>query len=80
MRGIFTDGYNSFFHFIFGMLSYKYNSIIFIMILYQTFEYLYFSYLGFDDSDIIVDLFEFFTGYLAFFSFMRCKCMQCKCI
>ena len=63
MRKLFTDNYNSFFHFIFGVLSYKFFIIIPFFLLYQFSESLYFYYLGHKDSNIIIDLLEFFIGY-----------------
>lgn len=64
MRTLFSDNYNSLFHFIFGVMSYKFFIIIPIMMFYQIGEYLYLFYLGYRDSNIFIDLSEFFIGYL----------------
>lgn len=64
MRALFSDNYNSLFHFIFGIMSYKYVFIVPIMLLYQQSERLILCYLGSKDSNILIDLSEFFIGYL----------------
>ena len=63
MRELFTDHYNSLFHFIFGFLSYKFLGIMPLFLIYQSFEYLYFNYLQKNDKNFRIDLFEFFIGY-----------------
>jgi hypothetical protein len=63
MRNLFKDKYNSLFHFLFGILSYKFFIIIPLFILYQSLESLYFFYLGKIDENLIIDLSEFFIGY-----------------
>lgn len=59
-RPLFTDGWNSFWHFFFGFIALKYEWIIPVFILYQLYDYY--------DKNILVDIAEFFVGY--FFSFI----------
>jgi len=56
MRRIFTDGYNSLFHFIFGMLGVYCWIILPIYIIYQ--------YMDIAEKNVRVDLVEFFIGYI----------------
>jgi len=64
MRKLFADKYNSLFHFLFGILSYRIYIVIPLFILYQAIESIYFYCLGKKDENIIIDLLEFFIGYL----------------
>ena len=66
MRKLFTDSYNSLFHFVFGIISYKFFIVMPLFLLYQFSETLYFYYLGFEDSNIIIDILEFYTGYFLY--------------
>jgi len=59
MRPIFTDKINSFYHFLFGVLSVKIPIIIPIFVLYQCID-IY-------EKNIRIDLLEFFIGYLIAF-------------
>ena len=63
MRKLFTDRYNSFFHFLFGVLSYKIFIIIPLFLAYQSIEFIYLYYLGKRDDNLLIDLLEFFIGY-----------------
>lgn len=63
MRKLFTDRYNSFFHFLFGILAYKFFIIIPLFLLYQSVESIYFYHLGKRDDNLLVDISEFFIGY-----------------
>lgn len=55
-RPLFTDGWNSLWHFIFGFIAFKYEIIIPIFILYQLYDY--------RDKNILIDIIEFFIGYI----------------
>ena len=55
-RPLFTDGWNSLWHFIFGLIAFKYEIIIPIFILYQLYDY--------HDKNILIDIIEFFIGYI----------------
>lgn len=63
MRKLFTDRYNSFFHFLFGVLSYKIFIIIPLFLTYQSIEFIYLYDLGKRDDNLLIDLLEFFIGY-----------------
>jgi hypothetical protein len=56
MRIIFTDGYNSLSHFIFGMLGVYCWPILPIYIIYQ--------YADIHEKNVRIDLVEFFIGYI----------------
>lgn len=56
MRAIFTDGFNSVGHFIFGMLGVYSWVILPLYILYQ--------YMDIGDKNVRIDLVEFFIGYM----------------
>jgi hypothetical protein len=53
-RAIFTDGWNSFWHVFFGIVSIRFNIIIPIFIIYQLIH-LY-------DKNLFIDISEFFIG------------------
>jgi hypothetical protein len=55
-RALFTDGYNSFWHFVFGMMSFYIKYIIPIFVLYQLYDY--------TDVNLWVDLMEFGSGLI----------------
>jgi hypothetical protein len=53
-RKLFTDGYNSFWHVLFGILSIRFLILIPIFVIYQLMN-LY-------DINLFIDLLEFFIG------------------
>ena len=55
MRLPFTDGANSAWHVVFGVLSTQYMTIGILFILYQFWDFF--------EKNLLVDLFEFFCGY-----------------
>jgi hypothetical protein len=55
-RPLFTDGLNSFFHFIFGVLAIRYSILIPLFISYQLLDP--------EDVNIFVDINEFIIGYI----------------
>ena len=55
-RRLFTDGYNSFWHFVFGIVSIYYMFVIPLFILYQLID----PY----EINIMVDITEFAIGYI----------------
>jgi hypothetical protein len=54
-RKLFTDGYNSFWHVCFGILSLRFAVIIPNFIIYQCIDY--------TDANLFIDLGEFFVGF-----------------
>ncbi len=56
MRGLFTDGFNSFWHFVFGILSFYLPYVFIFFIAYQSHD--------FNDENISIDIEEFFIGLL----------------
>ena len=62
-RKLFTDGWDSLWHFVFGFLS-VYNTVLaLIFILYQLYDY--------TDKNVFIDITEFLIGfYLAFIVFL----------
>lgn len=59
IRKLFSDGYNSFFHFLFGIMAIKFPYIIPLFISYQLFE----DVLTMEEKNTSVDISEFFIGY-----------------
>jgi hypothetical protein len=57
MRGLWTDGWNSFWHFTFGALTYKIPIILVIFLVYQLF-----ANRGIYDKNVAVNLLEYFIG------------------
>ena len=55
-RPLFTDGWNSFWHFFFGFISIKYVLVMPFFVLYQLYS--------FNDVNLHIDLVEYFIGYL----------------
>lgn len=55
-RPLFTDGWNSFWHFFFGCIAVQFPFIIPIFAIYQLIDY--------KDVNLHIDLIEFFLGYL----------------
>ena len=60
-RKLWTDGWNSFWHFFFGVIAIKYLWIILLFTMYQLNDY--------QDKNLLVDMAEFFLGFF-FISFM----------
>jgi len=58
-RPLFTDGVNSFFHFIFGVFAIRYSILIPLFISYQLLDP--------EDVNIFVDINEFIIGYIVGF-------------
>ena len=59
MRPLFTDGWNSFWHVFFGVISARYTIIIPAFILYQVIDW--------HDKNMLCDLNEFFIGYKLYY-------------
>jgi len=57
MRDLWTDRWNSFWHFTFGALTYKIPVILIIFLVYQLFVNR-----GIYDKNVAVDLLEYFIG------------------
>jgi len=55
-RPLFTDGWNSAWHVIFGIMAVKFFFIMPIFIIYQLIDY--------RDVNLFIDLAEFFIGYI----------------
>lgn len=56
MRSLFTDGWNSIWHFVFGILAIYQPIIIPVFVLYQVIDWY--------DENMMIDLLEFFIGYV----------------
>ena len=59
MRKLFTDGYNSFWHVVFGMLGYYSHIIIVVFIIYQLATDFYNN-----NSNYIIDIAEGLFGFM----------------
>jgi len=59
MRYLFTDGWNSFWHFVLGILSQKYQIILLIFLTYQVVKHS-------DISDSFAGILEFFIGVMLY--------------
>lgn len=59
MRYLFTDGFNSMWHFIFGLLSVYYTPILILFLIYQVVKHN-------PISSAFAGLLEFFIGYVFF--------------
>ena len=57
MRNLWTDGWNSFWHFTFGALTYKIPIILLMFLIYQLF-----AKQGIYDKNVSVDILEYFIG------------------
>lgn len=57
MRDLWTDGWNSFWHFTLGALTYKIPVILLIFLIYQLF-----AKQGIYDKNVSVDILEYFIG------------------
>jgi len=55
-RDLFTDGWNSLWHFVFGMVATKYRLFVPLFVAYQ--------FLDTEDVNVFVDVIEFLWGYL----------------
>jgi hypothetical protein len=64
MRYIFTDGFNSMWHFIFGILAVQYMIIAPIFILYQLIQ---------GKQNDFIDVVEFAIGYILYRAYARSK-------
>lgn len=53
---MFTDGWNSLWHFVFGLLALKYPIIVSVFIVYQ--------FLNIYEANVFVDVFEFLIGHV----------------
>ena len=57
MRKLWTDGWNSFWHFTFGALTYKIPIILLIFLMYQLI-----ANQGIYEKNVSVDILEYFIG------------------
>lgn len=57
MRDLFTDGWNSFWHVVFGFLGAFYHPIILIFVIYQLVDPF--------ETNMQIDIFEGMIGFLA---------------
>jgi hypothetical protein len=62
-RGIFTDGLNSFWHFVIGMLAVKYPIFVSLFIFYQILDR--------HDINICIDILEFILGFTITYFFLK---------
>jgi len=60
MRKLWTDGWNSFWHFTFGALTYKIPVIMAIFLVYQLF-----AKQGIYERNVSVDILEYFIGLMS---------------
>ena len=60
MRKLWTDGWNSFWHFTFGALTFKIPIILFMFLAYQLF-----AKDGIYERNVATDLLEFFIGLIS---------------
>jgi hypothetical protein len=63
MRKLFNDGYNSLWHFLFGILAYHYWIVIVIFVSYQLMDP--------TEENVLIDLTEFFIGYSSMYVYER---------
>jgi hypothetical protein len=57
MRNLFTDGWNSFWHFIFGFLGAFYYPVLSVFIVYQLVDPL--------EQNMLIDIYEGMIGFIA---------------
>lgn len=57
MRNLFTDGWNSFWHFIFGFLGSFYHPVLSVFIVYQLVDPL--------EQNMLIDIYEGMIGFIA---------------
>jgi hypothetical protein len=55
MRNLGADGWNSFWHFFFGLVAVKLNILVPLFVIYQL--------LDIHDKNLVIDLLEFFIGF-----------------
>jgi len=60
MRNLWTDGWNSFWHFTFGALTYKIPIILLMFLVYQLI-----ANEGIYEKNVSVDLLEYFIGLIS---------------
>jgi hypothetical protein len=60
MRKLWTDGWNSFWHFTFGALTFKIPIILFMFLAYQAF-----AGKGLYERNVSTDILEFFIGLIS---------------
>ena len=65
MRYLGADGWNSFWHFVFGIVAVKLNILVPLFILYQL--------LDINDKNTMVDILEFFIGFVVGILLFRIK-------
>ena len=57
MRGVYTDGWNSFWHIVFGILASKFPKVIVTLFMaYQLYDS--------QETNVVVDIAEFMYGYV----------------
>ena len=66
MRAVFSDGWNSFWHFAFGILAYKFKFIILLFVAYQLL-----LGKGAYEENVAIDLLEFFIGFVVYGYFIE---------
>jgi hypothetical protein len=59
-RNLWTDGFNSFWHFTFGALTYYFPVILFIFLIYQAF-----TNKGLYEKNVRTNLLEYFLGMIS---------------
>lgn len=59
-RKLWTDGWNSFWHFTFGALTYKIPVILFMFLVYQAF-----AKDGLYEPNVSIDIMEYFIGLIS---------------
>lgn len=62
-RDLFTDGWNSLWHFVFGMLGFYFGWIVILFFAYQLKTP--------NDANIVIDISEFAIGYFLLYSIYR---------
>jgi len=68
-RPLFTDGWNSAWHFFFGLLAIEYGYIIPLFIIYE--------FISLYDKNLFIDIGEFFIGYLVGWTFQMPVGLTC---
>jgi hypothetical protein len=56
-RELFTDGWNSLWHVLFGILSFRFVIVIPVFVIYQLIHY--------EDKNLFIDFTEFFIGFFS---------------
>jgi hypothetical protein len=65
MRDLFTDKFNSMWHFVFGVLSVFFPLILPLFVIYQ--------YKDINEKNLRIDLSEFFVGFILCVSLIKLK-------